>query len=74
MNLRYRVELSQAPSEERQNAVRPLKRSQILLAADAGASDDHIVTSDGVGSSTVYRTKRSLEAALHGRSAQLRRS
>jgi len=40
-----------------------------LLAADAGASDEEIATSVGVGGSTVYRTKRrfvvsNLEAAL----------
>jgi transposase len=29
-----------------------------LLAADAGASDDGIATSVGVGGSTVYRTKQ----------------
>jgi transposase len=29
-----------------------------LLAADAGASDDDIATSVGVGGSTVYRTKQ----------------
>ena len=42
---------------------------QILLAADAGASDEEIARSVGVGGSTVYRTKRrfvpgNLEAAL----------
>ena len=76
MNVRYRVELSQAERGELttllsggKHAVRKLKRAQILLAADAGASDDDIVTSVGVGGSTVYRTKRrfvlgNLEAAL----------
>jgi transposase len=49
--------------------VRKLKRAQILLAADAGATDEHIAISVGVGGSTVYRTKRrfvlgNLEAAL----------
>lgn len=39
-------------------AVRKLKRAQILLAADAGMSDDDIATSVGVGHSTVYRTRR----------------
>jgi transposase len=48
---------------------RKLKRAQILLAADAGASDEEIARSVGVGDSTVYRTKRrfvlgNLEAAL----------
>jgi transposase len=49
--------------------VRRLKRAQILLAADAGASDEEIAVSVSVGGSTVYRTKRrfvesSLDAAL----------
>jgi transposase len=51
------------------HAARKLKRAQILLAADAGASDDDIATSVAVGGSTVYRTKQrfvlgNLEAAL----------
>jgi transposase len=65
MNLRYRVELSQAERDELQallsggkHAVRKIKRAQVLLAADAGASDEEIETSVGVGGSTVYRTKR----------------
>ena len=46
-----------------------LKRAQILLAADAGASDEEIARSVGVGGSTVYRTKQrfvlgNLQAAL----------
>ena len=76
MNVRYRVELSQAERGELtgllsggKHAVRRLKRAQILLAADTGASDEAIATSVGVGGSTVYRTKRrfvlgNLEAAL----------
>src|SRR5215831_9057427 len=40
------------------HAARKLKRAQILLAADAGASDAAIATSVAVGESTVYRTKR----------------
>src|SRR5215831_13687574 len=76
MNLRYRVELSQAERNELKallgggkHAVRKLKRAQILLAADTGASDEEIATSVGVGGSTVYRTKRrfvlgNLELAL----------
>ena len=76
MNVRYRVELSQTERAELtallsggKHAVRKLKRAQILLAADAGASDDDIATSVGVGGSTVYRTKQrfvlgNLEAAL----------
>jgi transposase len=37
---------------------RKLKRAQILLAADAGVSDEDIALTVGVGGSTVYRTKR----------------
>jgi transposase len=76
MNVRYRVELSQTERAELmallsggKHAARKLKRAQILLAADAGASDDDIARSIGVGGSTVYRIKRrfvlgNLEAAL----------
>jgi transposase len=76
MNVRYRVELSQAERGELtallsggKHAARKLKRAQILLAADAGVSDDDIATSVGVGGSTIYRTKQrfvfgNLEAAL----------
>ena len=76
MNVRYRVELSQTERTELtailsggRHAARRLKRAQILLAADAGASDEEIARSVGVGGSTVYRTKRrfvlgNLEAAL----------
>jgi len=41
-----------------QQAARKLKRAQILLAADAGISDEAIAESVSVGGSTVYRTKR----------------
>jgi len=76
MNVRYRVELGQTEREELaallsggKHPARRLKRAQILLAADAGASDDEIARNVGVGGSTVYRTKRrfvigNLEAAL----------
>jgi transposase len=76
MNVRYRVELRHAERTELRallsggkQAARKLKRAQILLAADAGASDEAIAASVGVGGSTVYRTKRrfvlgNLEAAL----------
>jgi transposase len=76
MNVRYRVELSQTERTELtellsggKHAARRLKRAQILLAADGGASDEAIAANVGVGSSTVYRTKRrfvlgNLEAAL----------
>ena len=65
MNIRYRVELSEAERSELgsllrggQHAARKLKRAQILLAADAGVPDETIAQSLGVGGSTVYRTKR----------------
>ncbi len=76
MNVRYRVELSQTERVELKallsggkHAARKLKRAQILLAADAGTSDEAIARSVGMGGSTVYRTKRrlvlgNLEAAL----------
>src|SRR5438876_4768898 len=76
MNLRYRVELSQAERCELtamlskgKRAARKLKRAQILLAADAGRSDEEIARAVVVGCSTVYRTKRrfvegNLERAL----------
>jgi transposase len=76
MNIRYRVELSEAEQGELQallsggtHAARQLKRAQILLAAAAGVPDEAIATSVAVGASTVSRTKRrfvegSLERAL----------
>ena len=76
MNVRYRVELSQAERCELtamlhkgKRAARRLKRAQILLAADAGRSDEEIARTVAVGGSTVYRTKRrfvegNLERAL----------
>ena len=76
MNVRYRVELSQAERGELtamlskgKRAARKLKRAQILLAADAGCSDEEIARTVAVGGSTVYRTKRrfvegNLERAL----------
>src|SRR5437879_11186519 len=76
MNVRYRVELSQAERNELtamlskgKRAARKLKRAQILLAADAGRSDDEIGRAVAVGGSAVYRTKRrfvegNLERAL----------
>jgi transposase len=76
MNVRYRIELSQAERDQLsallsggKHAARKLKRAQILLAADAGIGDEQIATSVGVGGSTVYRTKRrfvldSLDGAL----------
>jgi len=65
MNIRYVVELSQAERDELTTmlskgkcAARKLKRAQILLAADAGCSDEEIARSVAVSGSTVYRTKR----------------
>jgi hypothetical protein len=65
MNVRYRVKLSQAERAQLtallrggKCAVRKLKRAQILLAANTGASDQAIARSVAVGGSTVYRTKR----------------
>ncbi len=48
---------SQRSSAVANNAARKIKRAQILLAADAGASDDVIANTLSVGKSTVYRTK-----------------
>ncbi len=76
MNVRYRVELSQAEREQLnellsggKHAARKLKRAQILLAADSAVGDAVIAASVSVGESTVYRTKRrfvegNLELAL----------
>ena len=76
MNVRYRVELSQAERDELtamlskgKRAARKLKRAQILLAADAGCSDEEIARTVAVSGSTVYRTKQrfvegNLERAL----------
>jgi transposase len=77
MNVRYRVELNQCERDQLtallsggKRETRKLKRAQILLAADRGASDEEIARSIGVGGSTVYRTKRrfvlgNLAAALN---------
>jgi transposase len=76
MNIRYRVELSEAERAQLtamlsggKHAARKIKRAQILLAADAGVDDEAIAASVSVGGSTVYRTKRrfvegNLELAL----------
>src|SRR5215475_14358970 len=76
MNVRYHVDLTQYERAELEASLsrgkqpaRKLKRAQILLAADAGVSDEDIAVSVGVGGSTVYRTKRrfvegNLERAL----------
>jgi hypothetical protein len=80
MNIRYRVELSQAERGELtamlskgKRAARKLKRAQILLAADAGCSDEEIARPVAVGGSTVYRTKRCfVEGNLERRGARIR--
>src|SRR6202012_3723672 len=76
MNVRYRVELSQAERDEMtamlgggKHAARKLKRAQILLAADGGCRDEEIARTVRVSLSTVGRTKRrfvegNLERAL----------
>jgi transposase len=76
MNIRYRVDLNQEERDQLskmlsggKHAARKLKRAQILLAADAGESDEAIAANVSVGGSTVYRTKRhfvlgNLEVAL----------
>ena len=76
MNIRYRVDQNEAERTQLAallnsgtHAVRRIKRAQILLAADAGASDEAIASTVSVGVSTVYRTRRrfvegNLELAL----------
>ena len=76
MAIRFRVELSEAERSELQtmlsggkHSARTLKRAQILLATDAGQSDEAIAASIAVSASTVRRTKRrfvegNLERAL----------
>jgi transposase len=65
VNVRYRVTLSHEEREQLgdlvrggKGRVRRLKRAQILLAAETGATDEAIATTVAVGTSTVYRTKR----------------
>ena len=65
MNIRYRVELTEAERAQLmamlsggRHAARKLKRAQILLAAETGVGDEEIARSVSVGGSTVYRTKR----------------
>ncbi len=76
MNFRDRVTLSVAERSSLEmlvkggkGAVRRLKRAQVLLAADAGSTDEAIALHVVVSTSTVYRTKQrfveeGLEAAL----------
>src|SRR3954454_7247411 len=65
MTIRYRVDLNEAEHSQLAallnggtHAVRKIKRAQILLAADAGASDEVIASPVSVGVSTIYRTRR----------------
>jgi len=77
MNVKYRVTLS---DEERATlralvargrpSVREVKRAQLLLAADGGATEEEIARAVGLSETTIYRTKRcfveeGLDAALH---------
>jgi transposase len=76
MNIRYGVDLNEVERTQLAallnggtHAVRKIKRAQILLAADTGASDEAIASTVSVGVSTVYRTRRrfvegNLELAL----------
>jgi transposase len=76
MNIRYRVDLDRSERQQLEVllaggtcAVRRVKRAQILLAADAGNTDEQIACTVQIGISTVYRTKRrfvedGLESAL----------
>ena len=84
MNVRYRVELSQTERDQLttllsggKHAARKLKRAQILLAADAGASDEAIARNVGVvarpsigpsaGSYSVTWRPRSAKSHARGR-------
>src|SRR3954466_6158148 len=65
MTVRYRVDLSEAERGELhaltgggRQAVRKVKRAQILLAADAGHSDEAIAATVAAGTATVHRTRR----------------
>jgi len=65
LNVRYRVTLTHEEQEQLREmvrggkgGVRRLKRAQMLLAADAGETDEAIAANVAVGTSTVYRTKR----------------
>ena len=65
MNVRYRVELTDGERARLQELtrggdarVRRVKRAQILLAAQQRHPDAVIADMVGVGTSTVYRTKR----------------
>jgi transposase len=77
MNVRYRVTLTEQERTQLQDlvrrgrpSVREVKRAQILLAADAGATEDEIARVVGTSPATIFRTKRwfveeGLDTALH---------
>src|ERR1700751_3063257 len=74
MNIRYRIELSQAERDELtamlsggKHAARKLKRAQILLAADAGSCDAEIVRRVRLSLSTVGRAKAGFVEGNRGR-------
>src|SRR5260221_7596103 len=65
MNVRYIVALEIVERQQLEAlaaggicAVRRVKRAQILLAADAGRTDEQIANTVQVSTTTVYRTKR----------------
>lgn len=65
MNVRYLVRLDASERQKLETLVargrrpvREVKRAQILLAADAGRTDEEIATTVQVATATVYRTKR----------------
>ena len=73
MNVLYRVTLSpeERPELERlvsggKGPVRKLKRAQILLAADAGATAEVIARNVSTSTSTVFRTNRVMKKAPSG--------
>ena len=74
MNVRYRVELSQAERGELtamlskgKRAARKLKRAQILLAADAGRSDEEIARTVGAVPRFIGPSGGSWKAIWNGR-------
>jgi hypothetical protein len=76
MNVCYRVELSQIERTALRtllsggkHASRKLKRAQILLAADAGTSDEEIARSVGVGGPCTGPSDASWKASTHSSGA-----
>jgi hypothetical protein len=65
MNVKHRVTLDTSERVQLvamvlggKGAFRRLKRAQILIATDNGATDEEIARNVAVGTSTVYRTKQ----------------